>query len=250
MPGCLHAPRLDPFADALILAPDLRSIGIAVSVCFPARGRKLSLDVYYIQEHCRPSLQADPNFSRAGTRTIPMSRVAVMMSENQVKAPMSAHFGKAEWVMAADTESHTFVFLKNDAVNGKSVADLVASQGCTDAVFNGIGNGALAHLKECKRPRLGCSSEYQRTTGAGDVRASAATTSGFQLRGTQRQRMLLRKTGWLRHCFLLPRIACEPKSTRNGLTRGSRVPQWGHGSHEPHPSSPPVHFPALARARL
>ena len=77
-----------------------------------------------------------------------MSRVAVMMSENHVKAPMSSHFGKAEWVMAADTESHTFVFLKNEAANGKSVAELVASQGCTDAVFNDIGSGALARLRE------------------------------------------------------------------------------------------------------
>ena len=76
-----------------------------------------------------------------------MSRVAVMMSENHVKAQMSSHFGKAEWVMAADTESHTLAFLKNDVANGKSVVDLVASQGCTDAIFNGIGNGALAHLK-------------------------------------------------------------------------------------------------------
>ncbi len=77
-----------------------------------------------------------------------MSRVAVMMSENHVKSPMSSHFGKAEWVMAADTESHTFVFLKNEAANGKSVAELVASQGCTDAVFNDIGSGALARLRE------------------------------------------------------------------------------------------------------
>lgn len=77
-----------------------------------------------------------------------MSRVAVMMSENHVKAPMSSHFGKSEWVMAADTESHTFVFLKNEAANGKSVAELVASQGCTDAVFNDIGSGALARLRE------------------------------------------------------------------------------------------------------
>lgn len=73
-----------------------------------------------------------------------MSRVAVMMSENHVKAPMSSHFGKAEWVMAANTESHTFVFLRNEAANGKSVVDLVASQGCTDAIFDGIGDGALA----------------------------------------------------------------------------------------------------------
>ena len=75
-----------------------------------------------------------------------MSRVAVMMSENNVKAQMSSHFGKAEWVMAADTVNHTFVFLKNEAANGKSVVDLVASQNCTDAIFNEIGSGALSHL--------------------------------------------------------------------------------------------------------
>jgi predicted Fe-Mo cluster-binding NifX family protein len=69
-----------------------------------------------------------------------------MMSENDVKAQMSSHFGKAEWVMVTDTESHTLVFLKNEGANGKNVVDLVASQGCTDAIFNDIGNGALAHL--------------------------------------------------------------------------------------------------------
>jgi predicted Fe-Mo cluster-binding NifX family protein len=76
-----------------------------------------------------------------------MSKVAVMMSENNVAAPMSLHFGKANWIMTADTESHTSVFLNVEAGNGKSVADLLADQGCTDAVFSGIGNGALARLE-------------------------------------------------------------------------------------------------------
>ncbi len=76
-----------------------------------------------------------------------MSKVAVMMSENQVNAQMSSHFGKAEWVMVADTECHSFEFLKNEAAGGKSVVGLVASQKCTDTIFCEIGNGALGHLK-------------------------------------------------------------------------------------------------------
>jgi predicted Fe-Mo cluster-binding NifX family protein len=76
-----------------------------------------------------------------------MSNVAVMMSENQVNAQMSSHFGKAEWVMVADTECHAFDFLKTEAAGGKSVVELVASQNCTDAIFSDIGNGALGHLK-------------------------------------------------------------------------------------------------------
>lgn len=76
-----------------------------------------------------------------------MSKVAVMMSENSIEAPMSSHFGKANWVMTADTETHTSVFMKIEAANGRSVADLLASQGCTDVVVGGIGNGALACLQ-------------------------------------------------------------------------------------------------------
>jgi predicted Fe-Mo cluster-binding NifX family protein len=76
-----------------------------------------------------------------------MSKVAVMMLENNVKAQMSAHFGKAEWVMVADTECHAFDFLKNEAANGRSVVEMVSSHNCTDAIFSEIGNGALGHLK-------------------------------------------------------------------------------------------------------
>ena len=76
-----------------------------------------------------------------------MSKVAVMMSENNVKAQMSPHFGKAEWVMVADTECHAFDFLKNEAAGGKSVVEIIAGQNCSDAIFSEIGNGALGHLK-------------------------------------------------------------------------------------------------------
>ena len=76
-----------------------------------------------------------------------MSKVAVMMSENSLEGQMSSHFCKAEWVMIANTDSESHVFLKNEGVQGKSVAELVASLECTDAIFSEIGNGALGHLK-------------------------------------------------------------------------------------------------------
>jgi predicted Fe-Mo cluster-binding NifX family protein len=76
-----------------------------------------------------------------------MSKVAVMMSENQVNAQMSSHFGKAEWVMVADMDSRAFAFLKNEAANGRSVVELVSNHHCSDAIFSEIGIGALGHLK-------------------------------------------------------------------------------------------------------
>ncbi len=76
-----------------------------------------------------------------------MSKVAVMMSENSLEGQMSSHFGKAEWVLVANTDSDAHVFFKNDGAQGKSVVELVASQECTDAIFSEIGNGALGHLK-------------------------------------------------------------------------------------------------------
>lgn len=76
-----------------------------------------------------------------------MSKVAVMMSENSLEGQMSSHFGKAEWVMIANTDSDIHVFLKNEGAQGKSVAELVASMECTDAIFSEIGNGAMGHLK-------------------------------------------------------------------------------------------------------
>ena len=76
-----------------------------------------------------------------------MSKVAVMMSENRLEGQMSSHFGKAEWVMIANTDSDAPIFLKNEGAQGKSVAELVASLECTDAIFSEIGNGAMGHLK-------------------------------------------------------------------------------------------------------
>ena len=76
-----------------------------------------------------------------------MSKIGVMMSAHAVDEKMSSHFGKAEWVMVADTESSTIGFEKNDALNGKSAVEIVIRAGCTDVILTDIGDGALRHLQ-------------------------------------------------------------------------------------------------------
>lgn len=76
-----------------------------------------------------------------------MSKVGVMMSENRAEGQMSSHFGKAEWIMIADTEKPVPTFQKNEALNGRSAAEIVSRQGCTDVIFAEIGFGALGNLK-------------------------------------------------------------------------------------------------------
>ena len=76
-----------------------------------------------------------------------MSKIGVMMSADSADGQMSSHFGKAEWIMIADTENRGVEFVKNDGMNGKSAAEIMIRQGCTDAIFTEIGNGAFGHLK-------------------------------------------------------------------------------------------------------
>jgi len=102
--------------------------------------------ILHLVNHLRRISLLDHSVSNK-TRIVLMSNVAVMLSGNCVSAPMSSHFGKAEWIMTADTESHTMVFLENEPANGKSVVELIVGQNCTDAIFTEIGDGALRHLQ-------------------------------------------------------------------------------------------------------
>ena len=76
-----------------------------------------------------------------------MGRVAIMMSAGQPNAPMSSHFGKAEWIMISGTESTTPEFIRNEGLNGRSTVKLLVGQGCTDVILVDIGDGALRHLQ-------------------------------------------------------------------------------------------------------
>lgn len=76
-----------------------------------------------------------------------MAKIGVMMSADGADENMSLHFGKAEWIMVADTESGVHKFVKNEALNGKGAVEIVIRQGCTDVILADIGDGALGHLQ-------------------------------------------------------------------------------------------------------
>lgn len=69
------------------------------------------------------------------------------MSAERAEGQMSGHFGKAEWILFADTENRNLEFVKNDGLNGKSAVERLIHQGCTDVILTDIGDGALGHLQ-------------------------------------------------------------------------------------------------------
>lgn len=75
-----------------------------------------------------------------------MGKVAVMMSAAQVGAPMSEHFGKAEWILMSAGAADGPEFVANEAANGRGAAETIVEHDCTDAIFAGIGGGALGRL--------------------------------------------------------------------------------------------------------
>ncbi len=75
-----------------------------------------------------------------------MSKIGVMMSADRAEEQISAHFGKAEWIMVAGTESPVPVFVKNEGMNGKGAVEIAIRNGFTDMIFTEIGNGAFGHL--------------------------------------------------------------------------------------------------------
>lgn len=76
-----------------------------------------------------------------------VSKIGVMTAENRAEGQMSSHFGKAEWIMVADTDNPDLTFQKNEALNGRSAVEIVIRQGCTDVILTAIGDGALGHLQ-------------------------------------------------------------------------------------------------------
>jgi predicted Fe-Mo cluster-binding NifX family protein len=75
-----------------------------------------------------------------------MSKVGVMMSEDRADGTMSSHFGKAEWVMIADTENSIQEFEKNDSQTCTSAVEIALRHGCKNLIFTEIGHGAIGHL--------------------------------------------------------------------------------------------------------
>ncbi len=76
-----------------------------------------------------------------------MFKLAFMTLLNRANTSLSPHFGKAKWVMIRDRETGAAQFVQNTGLNGQAVVAILASNGCSDAVFTEIGPGALAHLQ-------------------------------------------------------------------------------------------------------
>jgi predicted Fe-Mo cluster-binding NifX family protein len=75
-----------------------------------------------------------------------MRRAAVMTSLNRPDAPLSSHFGKAEWVMVFDSAATQPSFFKNEELNGRGAMNIVIREHCSDVILAGIGEGAWGRL--------------------------------------------------------------------------------------------------------
>jgi predicted Fe-Mo cluster-binding NifX family protein len=76
-----------------------------------------------------------------------MAKIGVMMSANRADEAMSSHFGKADWILVADTEGGANEFVKNEALSGRGAVEMVIRESCTDVIVADIGDGALGHLQ-------------------------------------------------------------------------------------------------------
>ena len=79
-----------------------------------------------------------------------MGKIAVMMTVARPEGKMSSHFGLAKWMMIADKDSGSHEFMRNEQLNGRSVAEIAIGHGCSDVIVLDIGDGALRHLQTAK----------------------------------------------------------------------------------------------------
>ena len=87
-----------------------------------------------------------------------MAKIGVMMSADRADEEMSSHFGKAEWIMVADTESGTCEFVKNEALNGKGAVEISDPHRLHRRDSLGHRRRRLGAFAGGAHPRLGCAS--------------------------------------------------------------------------------------------
>lgn len=75
-----------------------------------------------------------------------MSKVGIMMDTDRSDGRLSAHFGKAEWMMLADPEEKSLEFVRNEGGGGHGAVETAIRHGCGHLVFTHIGEGALRLL--------------------------------------------------------------------------------------------------------
>ena len=79
-----------------------------------------------------------------------MGKIAVMMSVARPEGRMSSHFGLAKWMMIADRQTCSPEFVRNEELNGRSMAEIAVGHGCSDVIVLDIGDGALRRLQSAK----------------------------------------------------------------------------------------------------
>jgi predicted Fe-Mo cluster-binding NifX family protein len=103
--------------------------------------------VYIASSNLDAGLLHDVDSSVATEMRSMMAKIGVMMSPDRADEKMSSHFGKAEWIMVADSDNLTPVFVKNEGLNGKGTVEIMIRLGCTDVILADIGDGALGQLQ-------------------------------------------------------------------------------------------------------
>lgn len=79
-----------------------------------------------------------------------MGKIAVMMTVARPEGAMSSHFGLAKWMMIVDGQKGSPEFVRNEELNGRSVAEIAIGHGCSDVIVVDVGDGALRHLQAAK----------------------------------------------------------------------------------------------------
>ena len=89
-------------------------------------------------------------FPPARAHTITMSKVAMMVSRNELDAPLARTFGKAKWLLLLDGDAPGgdagVEFRRNDLLSGGSVAGAISAAGCREVVAAHLGEKAHGHL--------------------------------------------------------------------------------------------------------
>ncbi len=88
-------------------------------------------------------------FPPGGAHTITMSKVAMMVSRNELDAPLARTFGKAKWLLLLDGDAGGDAgveFRRNDMLSGGSVAGAIAAAGCREVIAAHMGEKAHDHL--------------------------------------------------------------------------------------------------------
>lgn len=75
-----------------------------------------------------------------------MAKVGILMDSDRPDARLSAHFGRAAWIMLADPADKTIEFVTNEGGNGGGALAAAIRSGCADLIFTHIGEGALNRL--------------------------------------------------------------------------------------------------------